>query len=282
MFPDSVALSRAVPVSDSSGDGFSETGWGHALARMRAADAGEDTPAASLAQILQHDMPANALHEVFAASRTDNASASGFTLMLAAMLSPEDAPLFLVREYRGGSGRLYPAGLSALGIDPARCFSIDAPDMLSALKATADIARSGAAGAVLIEVEGRPRLLDLTASRRLSLAAEKSGTAVLMLRLGSQATPSSAYSRWQVASAQSTPLLADAPGEAAFTTTLLRHRRMAAGQSARLIWNPEKRKFDEQTAAPTPQWDSAGEATFGRLFSLAARRAAGSRPRRAA
>jgi protein ImuA len=278
---DSAAVPRGLPVVDHCGDDLSGTIWGHALARMRAADAGGEAATASLAQVLTQDTPANALHEIFAASRGDNASASGFALMLAVMLTADTAPLFLVRPYRRGGGRLYPPGLSDLGIDPARCFSIDAPDTLSALKAAADIARSGAAGAVLIEIEGSPRLLDLTASRRLSLAAEKSGTAVLLLRLGAREAASAAYSRWQVASAQSVPLLADAPGGPAFTATLLRHRRMAAGQSARLIWNPEKRKFDEQ-AIPIQPEDRAGEALFGRLFSLATRRALDPHARRAA
>ncbi len=246
--------------------------WGHALARMQVEGDGESQT--SLADVLGRHMPANALHEVFATSAADAASASGFALMLGATLATEAAPLFLVREYRQGAGRLYPPGLADLGIDPARCFSVHAPDTLSALKATADIARSGAAGVVLIELAGNPRLLDLTASRRLALAAEQSETAVLLLRLGARETPSAAYSRWRVGSAESKPLLADAPGAPAFTVTLLRHRRMAAGQKARLIWNREEQKFDEQIVTNPP--------TFGRALSLVIRRAADPHARRAA
>jgi protein ImuA len=250
--------------------------WGHALARMRTQ--GEEESCLSLADMLAHAMPANALHEIFAASAADAASASGFALMLAAMLDREDRALFLVREYRRGSGRLYPPGLTELGIDPACCFSVHAPDTLAALKATADIARSGAAGVVLIELAGNPRLLDLTASRRLALAAEQAGTAVLLLRLGARESPSAAYSRWQVASAESAPLLADAPGPPAFAVTLLRHRRMAAGRSARLIWNLEEQKFDEQSVAPKSQQEPRAPA-FGTALSLAVRRAADPRHR---
>jgi protein ImuA len=258
--------------------------WGHALARMRTQ--GEEESRTALADVLMHAMPANALHEIFAASAGDAASASGFSLMLAAMLDKgipdrESRALFLIREYRRGSGRYYPPGLAELGIDPARCFNVDAPDTLAALKATADIARSGAAGVVLIELAGNPRLLDLTASRRLALAAEQTGTAVLLLRLGARESPSAAYSRWQVASAKSVPLLADAPGLPAFTVTLLRHRRMAAGQSARLMWNMEEQKFDEQNVA-SKSGEPARAAAFGPALSLALRRTADPRPRRAA
>ncbi len=135
----------------------SAAAWGHALARMQVEE--DEKSRTSLADVLTRAMPANALHEILAASANDAASASGFALMLAAMLDKEGRALFLVREYRRGSGRYYPPGLAGLGIDPARCFSVDAPDTLSALKATADIARSGAAGAVVLELVGNPRLL---------------------------------------------------------------------------------------------------------------------------
>lgn len=255
----------------------SDSRWGHALASPG------ETGWESLADILG-GLPANACHEILGAAKGDEASLFGFGAMLATMLARE-APCFFVRPLRRGAGALYPLGLAGLGIDPARCFSVHAPDLLAALKATADIARSGAAGAVLVEVEGNPKLLDLTASRRLALAAEKAGTAVLLLRHGGRETVSAAYSRWRVASAPSTPLLAEAPGGPAFDITLLRHRRMAAGQSARLTWNLEELKFDEQDAASPkqdgPQRDD-GKASFGAAFSLASRRAAYQSAHRAA
>ena len=256
-----------------------DAGWGHALAALGKVKAEQRT----LSDILS-DLPTNACHEILGKDKGDAASLFGFGAMLAAMLSATrpDAPCFFVRSLRRCGGQLYPPGLMELGLDPDRCFSVHAPDLLAALKATADIARSGVAGAVLVEIEGNPRLLDLTASRRLALAAEKSGTAVLLLRMGAREAPSAAYSRWQVASAPSTPLLANAPGGPAFNVTLLRHRRLAAGQSAQLIWNFNEQKFDEQFATQSLQRGSTEQTTFGRLFSLAARRAADPHTRRAA
>lgn len=256
-----------------------DAGWGHALAALGKAKAEQR----SLSDILS-GLPINACHEILGKDKGDAASLFGFGAMLAAMLSTKrpDAPCFFVRSLRRRGGQLYPPGLTELGLDPDRCFSVHTPDLLAALKATADIARSGAAGAVLVEIEGNPRLLDLTASRRLALSAEKSGTAVLLLRMGAREAPSAAYSRWQVASAPSTPLLADAPGGPTFNITMLRHRRLASGQSAQLIWNLNEQKFDEQFATQYPQSDSAGKTTFGRLFSLAARRATDPHARRAA
>lgn len=237
--------------SDSIRHALSDAGWGHALAAMGAAMEEAQTAKASLAQLLAA-LPTNACHEIVARDKGGAAALLGFGAMLGVALAKarDNAPCFFVRELRRSGGLLYPPGLAQLGIDPALCFSVHAPDLLAALKATADIARSGAAGAVLVEVEGNPRLLDLTASRRLALAAEKSGTSVLLLRTSAHDTLSAAYSRWQVAPAPSPPLLADAPGGPAFAVTLLRHRRMMGGQAARLTWNAEERRFDAQQEAP--------------------------------
>jgi protein ImuA len=271
-----------------------DAGWGHALAALGGAlgkaqsEAQNKTPAqqTSLADILTQ-LPHNACHEILASEKSDAASLFGFGAILATLLSTQlgRAPCFIVRSYQRSGGRLYPPGLAEMGIDPARFFNIHAPDFLAALKATADIARSGAAGAVLMEVEGNPRLLDLTASRRLALAAEKAGTAVLLLRLGARAVPSAAYSRWQVGAASSLPLLAGAPGAPAFAVTLLRHRRMGAKQSARLTWNQQEQRFNEHAIATTSQEKQPAQTRappFGAALSLVARRTADSRARRAA
>lgn len=251
---------------------LASAGWGHALAAMGEADDRRQ----SLSQIIAA-LPVNACHEVFAFSKGDVAAMMGFGAMVALMLAG-DAPCFFVRPSRRDGMMLYPAGLAELGIDPARCYCVHAPDLLATLRATADIARSDAAGAVLVEVDGNPRLLDLTASRRLALAAEKSGTAVLLLRSGAREAASAAYSRWQVRATPSESLAANAPGGAAFAVTLLRHRRVAAGLQARLVWNFEERRFDEQPAITALQ-QKAGEAALGGVLPLAPRRAAGSRAR---
>jgi protein ImuA len=270
---DSVFLPHNLPVA----------GWGHALAALGPEAKSVSGTGRSLVDVLKA-LPANAVHEVYAASREDKAVMTGFGVMLALMLSG-DTPCFFVRQSCDEATALYPMGLAELGLDPSRCFTVHAPDVLAALRASADIARSSAAGAVLIEVSGNPRLLDLTASRRLALAAEKSGTTVLLLRLGAREAPSAAYSRWQVKPALSTSLLAEAPGSAAFNVMLLRHRRVQSGPAAQLIWNVEERRFDEQTAIePSPRAGQRTEkaAASGRVVPLVARRTAGPRPRRAA
>jgi protein ImuA len=56
---------------------------------------------------------------------------------------------------------------------------------------------------VIGELAGNPRALDLTSSRRLSLAAEKHGVPLVLVRLDAARDLSSARMRWQVRSAPS-------------------------------------------------------------------------------
>ena len=67
-------------------------------------------------------------------------------------------------------------------------------------------------------------LLDLTASRRLALAAEQSGVTLLMLRLEAEPVPSAADTRWAVSAAPSQALEANAPGPPQLEIELLRRR----------------------------------------------------------
>ena len=96
---------------------------------------------------------------------------------------------------------------------------------------------------VRVEVRGRAPRLDLTASRRLTLAAERSGTTVLLIRGGTAPMSSAAHSRWEVASASSIPLAANAPGHPVFDLKLLRQRGGPDGLHVQLEWNREQAVF---------------------------------------
>ena len=190
-----------------------------------------------------------ALHEVYGAA-TETSSAAAFALMLALRGCALGAPILWVREdHAARHGRLYAHGLAELGADPDQIVIIHAPDARTALRAGADIARCSAVGAVLIELHGKVPLLDLTASRRLALAAAQSGVLVLLLRIGAEPQASAAQTRWQVESAPSALLAANAPGAPAFIIELLRHRGGVAGFRTRIEWNRDDRNCIE---APLP------------------------------
>lgn len=215
----------------------------------------------SLDQRLGGGLPRARLHELFAVSAEDRAALAGMALMLA--MCAGDGPLLWIRQESGVrmAGLIYGPGLAELGFDPGRLIEIVAPDEAGLLRAAGDAVRCAALSAVLIEPAGE-RGLDLTASRRLAVAAEKSGVTILLLRGVAEPAPSAAYSRWRVRSLGSAALEAGAPGHPAMEIELLRHRGGVAGLRACLEWNRDELAFRETTlsgaALPFPVGRSAG------------------------
>ena len=77
------------------------------------------------------------------------------------------------------SGALSMSGLAELGLDPRCVVTVRAADVESALRTAADALACDALGAVVLEVWGEARQLDLVASRKLTLAAQASGVTAL-------------------------------------------------------------------------------------------------------
>jgi protein ImuA len=207
-----------------------------------------------------------ALHE-FAAVEDQASSASAFALLA----NPTTRPILWLRDDRAQRecGRVYAPGLVHLGIDPTQLVLVTTPDTKSLLKAAVDGLRCGELGLVLIELWGRSPALDLTATRRLTLAAERSGVKALLVRANAEPEPSAAWTRWRIGAAPSAPFPADAPGHACFQIELLRDRAGRPGFATQLEWNRDDRKFREPNLsgalaaipvdrAPDPGWRRAG------------------------
>jgi protein ImuA len=96
----------------------------------------------------------------------------------------------------GEFGVPYAPGLKAFGLDPARLLFIRSRTREEALWAMEEALRIGGIGAV---VGTRNAKLDLTASRRLQLAAEAAGLPVFLLRTHKDDTHSAGCTRWRVA-----------------------------------------------------------------------------------
>ncbi len=186
------------------------------------------------------------LHEVFAAEADDGPSGAGFAIACA--LAADAMPLLWLRTEAGErqGGRLHATGLAELGIDAATVLMVLVADESALLRAAADAARCPGLGTLLIETWGRAPGLDLTATRRLMLAAESSGVTVLSLRVAAEPVPSAAATRWRVTAAPSRALEADAPGGPAFQVELLRRRGGHAGLGWRVEWNRDSRIFNPQ------------------------------------
>ena len=85
---------------------------------------------------------------------------------------------------------------------------------------------------VIGEIAGNPRALSFTASRRLSLTAERHGVRLWLVRLDAAPDLSSARMRWHARAAPSPPGRWDAaaPGPATWHAELFRARTHAPGQ----------------------------------------------------
>jgi protein ImuA len=209
---------------------------------------------------LHPGLECGALHEVFAAG-DDRAAAEAFALLLALRQPARVAPIFWVRDASAQRLHLYPQGLAELGVDPSAIILVDAGDAVGTLRAAADCLRCSGIAALIAVFRGNPKLFDLTASRRLALAAAASGVPAIAVRVDAEVRPSAAYSRWQVRPAPSTPLGANAPGHPAFDVTLLRHRGGAAPFSTRLEWDHARRCFDDAPLSRRAPAVAAGGAT---------------------
>ena len=191
------------------------------------------------------------VHELYALSSRDVAGSLAFALLLGRRKQRQDArPLLWVREKKGGGCHCVPygPGLAELGIDPATVRLLCLPDGKAVLRASLDATRDGAASSMLIELCGRQKLLTLTATRRLALAAAETGTMVLLVRSNAEPSPSAAHTRWQVTCAPSHPLEAGAPGLPAFALTLLRHRGGRDGLNLIVEWDRDTASFRERAA----------------------------------
>lgn len=181
------------------------------------------------------------LHEI-------HAQAEGFATALAfvfAVAGKGKEPILLVRAPRRSplSIRLYGEGMAGLDFDPSRLLIVEARDECALLQAGLDAARCPGLAAVVLETWGGMPRYDLTASRRLVLAAEKSGVLVIVLRGNATPRPSAAHSRWTIRSAPSVPLEADAPGMLACHVELSRRRGAPAGMQWRLEGKETKGYF---------------------------------------
>lgn len=187
------------------------------------------------------------VHEVYAAEVEDASAAAGFVLGMATRLaSPERGVLWLrLQRVARAGGLLQATGWMELGCAPGHGLVGLMPDPMALLRASVDALRCPALGTVIMEGWGTMRELDLTASRRLALAAEKSGVSLLVLRVDAAPVPSAAQTRWQVASAPSRALPGKAPGSPAFDVTLLRQRSGPCGLDWRLEWDRDQRIFRE-------------------------------------
>lgn len=173
------------------------------------------------------------------------------------------------------SGRPYVHGLPPELRDRLIHVAAETPE--DALFAMEEGLRCRDLACVIGEIAGNPRALDFTASRRLSLTAEKHGVALWLVRLEAEADLSSARMRWRVEAAPSAAPLwnAAAPGAPAWKAELFRARSHAPGKwimsndNGRLSAQNPNQRFRQ--AANTQDIGDLVRPTFGRSLAAVAR-----------
>jgi protein ImuA len=199
-----------------------------------------------------------ALHEITAREAGDGAAALAFALALALKASEasnhRQGRILIVLEGMAGqeTGLPYGHGLAALGLDPQRLLLLSTSRAVEALWAIEEGLRSAALVAVVGVFARLPRVYDLTASRRLVLAARHGGLPACLAIIGeggaSQRLASAAETRWQIAARPSARGVAGEPTSPAFNAELLR-RRGGEPATFNLDWNHDTRSFIRRVAS---------------------------------
>lgn len=147
-------------------------------------------------------LPLGALHEV-AASGSELTHAAAAGLFAAGFLARMTGQvLWCLRGHRG----VFAPGLAGVGLSHERVIYAEAGNSDGSVLS---ILEEGLAHAALAGVVGEVKRLSLTASRRLQLAAEKSGVTAFVLRpFASEAAEetTAAVTRWRLSSLPSSPL----------------------------------------------------------------------------
>ncbi len=207
-----------------------------------------------------------ALHEIAATSPLA-AAPLGFALALVARAS---GPLVLVLHEPAAAedGAPYGPGLDAFGVTPERLLLVRVRRAEQVLWAMEEALRLAALAAVIGEIRGNARAIDLVATRRLALAACKSHVPAFLLRAGARPGAIAAATRWAIGPAPSADALG--PGPPRLEARLLRNRSGALGAWI-LEWSPHAYRFRAVATLSQPVAAAASD----RPAATAARRRAG-------
>ena len=161
-------------------------------------------------------------------------AATGFAAALLGRLCGNGHALWCLRR-----GDLYAPGLAAFGIDPARLLVVRVERPEDALWVLEEALACGRFAAVLGETAA-----DLTASRRLQLAARDHGTTCLLLDRGDNAGgAAAALTRWHVDAVPGAASLGGGPAAAGWRVTLTRCRGGATPRDWTIGWCHETCDF---------------------------------------
>jgi protein ImuA len=135
-------------------------------------------------------LPLGCIHEFTGKGREQEAAAHGFLSGVLSQIPPRAGVIWITRRKT-----VFPPGLVNFGLTPDRIIFIALAKDKDALWAMEEALRCKAVAAVAGEIGN----IDLTASRRLQLAAEQGGATGFLLRMNPKSLSSSACAtRWNI------------------------------------------------------------------------------------
>jgi protein ImuA len=189
-----------------------------------------------------------ALHETAPERPGDFGAACGFTLALACLAAKDGGETLWIQtdfaRYEGGA--LYGTGFDLFGLLSQRLLVLRARRAVDALFAMEEALKCRAVASVIAELPDDSA--DLTATRRLSLAARDHCGLGLLLRHRSSSMPSAAMTRWNVAAASGPRDDFGGIGITNFLLSLVKNRRGPCGRW-NVAWNHHACGFVPQSFA---------------------------------
>jgi len=203
--------------------------------------------------VLGGGLACGALHELAPAAPFQLGATTGFAVAVAARAGTGCGEvLWIATEFaRREGGGPYGPGLDLLGLSPARLLVLNVSRPADVLWAMEEGLRCRALACVIAELTGEGAEADLTATRRLSLAARDGVSARvsglgLLIRHHATPVPSAAATRWSIAGAPGLPdrlaRRSGGLGRTCFDLSLCKNRR---GPSGRWLveWDHHERAF---------------------------------------
>src|SRR5215470_11726750 len=212
---------------------------------------------ASLDQALAGGLACGALHEIGPAASLQGGAATGFTMALAARAlgGQRGQAVWIQTDFTvTEAGALYGLGFDFMGLSMDRLVVLRVPRPRDALWAMEETLKCRAVRAVVAEFASEEA--DLTATRRLGLAARVGSGLGLILHLNTKllcgkpsCQPTAATTRWEVASACGERDRFGGFGPTTFALSLVKNRRGRTGQW-RLSWDHHEYAFATSLSLP--------------------------------
>jgi len=191
--------------------------------------------------VLGGGLALGALHDVAPVEPLHLGAATGFALALAARHRAQKSVLWIQPDFASyEAGGIYGPGLALFGLPLEHLLIVRVARSRDALWAMEEALKCQALSTVIAELADDT--VDLTATRRLVLAAREGGTFGLLLRHRPTLAPNAAMTRWDIRAASGRSDVFGGLGRPVFDLSLVKNRRGICGRWS-VAWNENEHAF---------------------------------------